>query len=78
VTQDGDDLLELEELWAVDGKKLKYKLKPLSGCKWTSWGSGQQMPAGNDGAFVAEWHSVELVNTCAFYTALRLIKALAT
>ena len=66
MTQNGDDLLELGELWAVDGNTLKYKLKPLSRCEWMSWGSGAPMEAGNDGAFIAKWHSAELVSASAF------------
>ena len=77
MTQDGGDLLELEELRVVDGKKLKYKLKSWRGCDWMSWTSGKPMKAGDDG-FVADWHSVELVSTGAIYTDLRLMNTHAT
>ena len=78
MTQDDGNLTEVEELWAVDGNILKYKLKPLSGCEWTRWVKGRKMPVGPDSAFDTEWHSAELVSTGAIYTDLRLMNTHAT
>ena len=63
-TQDGDKLLELVELSAVDGRKVKYQLKQHMGFDWADW-RGDPLKAG-DGGYTDDWHRVELVSTCAF------------